>query len=225
MSGVPAQVSAESRRRSYRHRARSPSYPCSEPGRHPAADTAVFPLTLAMGASIAWGASDFLGGIVSRRLPVPVVLLGAQVVGLLLAAAAWSLAGAQLPSREVMVMGGAAGIAEVLGFACLYRGLAIGQMTAVAPLAALTAVLPVAVAVGSGAQVAAAEGAGMVLAIAGSAIVAADPESRRVARGAGLGLAAALCFGLFFVFLGEASEGGGPAARLCGRVVCVGGVL
>jgi hypothetical protein len=47
----------------------------------------MFPLTLAMGASIAWGASDFLGGMVSRRLPVTVVLLGAQLVGLLLGAA------------------------------------------------------------------------------------------------------------------------------------------
>jgi drug/metabolite transporter (DMT)-like permease len=182
----------------------------------------MFPLTLAMGASIAWGASDFLGGIVSRRLPVAVVLLGAQLVGLLLAALVWSLAGASLPSGEALLLGGAAGVAELLGFACLYRGLAIGQMTAVAPLSALTAVLPVAVAVGSGAQVAALEAVGMALAILGSAVTAADPGCRRLARGTGLGLGAALCFGAFFVFLGDASEQAGVAAVLCGRVVSVG---
>jgi drug/metabolite transporter (DMT)-like permease len=62
----------------------------------------------------------------------------------------------------------------------------------------------------------------MVLAIAGSAVTAADPGARRLARGAGLGLGAALCFGTFFVFLGEASQAAGPAAVLCGRLTSVG---
>jgi drug/metabolite transporter (DMT)-like permease len=181
----------------------------------------MFPLTLALGASVAWGASDFLGGLASRHLPVVSVLLGAQVVGLALAATAWLLAGGQLPAVEVMALAGVAGIAELLGFACLFRGLAIGEMSTVAPLAALAAVLPVAVSLGGGQQVAALEAGGMLLAILGSAVTAADPESRRVVRGAGLGLAAALCFGAFFVFLGEASESGGPAAVLCGRVASV----
>ena len=175
-------------------------------------------LTLALGASIAWGASDFLGGFAARRLPVVVVLLGAQAVGLALAATAWALAEPRLPALEAIALGATAGIAELLGFACLYRGLAIGEMTAVAPLAALTAVLPVAVAVGGGEQVAALEAGGMSLAIAGSAVAAADPGTRRAARGAGLGIGAALCFGVFFVLLGEASESNAPAAVLSGRV-------
>ena len=181
----------------------------------------MLPLTLAVGASVAWGASDFLGGLAARRLPVVVVLFGAQAVGLVLSAAVWSAAGAQVPSADVLALGGAAGIAELLGFACLYRGLAIGQMSAVAPLAALTAVLPVAVSVGGGSKVAAAEAVGMLLAVAGTAVTAADSGTRRVARGAGLGLGAALCFGAFFVFLGEASESAGAAAVLSGRVASV----
>ena len=178
-------------------------------------------LTLALGASVAWGASDFLGGLASRRLPVVVVLLGAQAVGLLLAATAWLLAGAEMPAAEVMALGGAAGIVELLGFAFLYRGLAIGDMTAVAPLAALTAVLPLAVSVAGGERLVALEAGGMLLAIAGSVAAATDPASRRAVRGAGLGLGAALCFGGFFVLLGEASESGEPAAVLCGRVASV----
>jgi drug/metabolite transporter (DMT)-like permease len=178
-------------------------------------------LTLALGASVAWGASDFLGGLASRHLPVVIVLLGAQAIGLALAVIAWLLTGSQLPAVEVMAFAGVAGIAELLGFACLFRGLAIGEMSTVAPVAALAAVLPVAVSLGGGQQVAALEAGGMLLAIVGSAMSAADPGSRRVVRGAGLGLAAALCFGAFFVLLGEASESGGPAAVLCGRVASV----
>jgi len=181
----------------------------------------MFPLTLALGASVAWGASDFLGGIASRRLPVVVVLLGAQAVGLALAASVWLLSGARLPVLELIVLGAGAGIAELLGFACLYRGLAIGEMTAVAPLAALTAVLPVAVAIGGGERIAWPQATGMLLAIAGSALTAAEPGGRGVVRGAGLGLGAALCFGAFFVLLGEAGEAGGPAAVLAGRVASV----
>jgi drug/metabolite transporter (DMT)-like permease len=182
-------------------------------------------LTLALGASVAWGASDFLGGLASRRLPVVVVLLGAQIVGLALAASVWLLSGASLPVPELIALGAGAGIAELVGFACLYRGLAIGEMTAVAPLAALTAVLPVAVAIGGGEQIAALQAAGMLLAIAGSALSAAGPGGRGVVRGAGLGIGAALCFGVFFVMLGEAGEAGGPAAVLAGRVASVAALI
>jgi drug/metabolite transporter (DMT)-like permease len=180
----------------------------------------MFALTLALGASVAWGASDFLGGLASRRLPVVLVLLGAQAVGLALAVAVWGLAGAELSPR-VLGLGAAAGLAELAGFACLYRGLAIGEMTAVAPLAALTAVLPVVVAVGGGEHVAAVEAGGMALAVVGSAVTAAEPSDRRVAHGAGLGLGAAVCFGAFFALLAEAGESAGPTAVLAGRLASV----
>jgi drug/metabolite transporter (DMT)-like permease len=58
-------------------------------------------LTLAVGASIAWGASDFLGGLVARRLPVLVVLLG------VLLARAWLHEQLEVPRL--------AGVAAVLG--------------------------------------------------------------------------------------------------------------
>jgi hypothetical protein len=78
----------------------------------------MFALTLALGASVAWGASGFLGGLTSRRLPVIVVLLGAQAVGLALAVAVWGFAGAAL-STGAMALGAAAGLAELAGFAVL----------------------------------------------------------------------------------------------------------
>ena len=43
------------------------------------------PLALALAASVAWGASDFLGGLASRRLPVAAVLFWAQLAGLAIA--------------------------------------------------------------------------------------------------------------------------------------------
>ena len=178
-------------------------------------------LTLAIAASVAWGASDFLGGLASRRLPVVAVLFWAQLAGLVLAALAWLAAGAPVPAGDAAALAAGAGLAELTGFVFLFRGLAVGEMSAVAPLAALTAVLPVGVSVGAGERVAALEAGGMALAVVGSAVTAGDPESRRLVRGAGYGLAAAACFGVFLLALGEAADAGGPAAVLCGRLASV----
>jgi hypothetical protein len=54
-------------------------------------------LGLAFGASIAWGGSDFLAGLVTRRLPVLTVLALSQGVGLLLLLALLALAGQPAP--------------------------------------------------------------------------------------------------------------------------------
>jgi drug/metabolite transporter (DMT)-like permease len=65
------------------------------------------------------------------------------------------------------------------------------------------------------------EAGGMLLAILGSAVTAAEPSGRRVVRGAGLGLGAAVCFGAFFALLAEAGESAGPTAVLAGRLASV----
>jgi drug/metabolite transporter (DMT)-like permease len=181
----------------------------------------VIALTLALGASVAWGASDFLGGLVTRRLPLLVVLLGAQVFGLSLATAAWVVSGAALPAPHVALLAAAAGVAELVGFACLYRGLAVGTMCVVAPLAALTAVLPVVVAVAGGEPVGMARAAGMVLAVVGTAACAWDRGTGSVAKGALLGLGAAVAFGVFLLGLGDAGAQAGAGAVLVGRATSV----
>jgi drug/metabolite transporter (DMT)-like permease len=181
----------------------------------------VIALGLALGASVAWGASDFLGGLVSRRLPLVAVLLGAQLVGLVLAAGAWLLAGAELPGASTALPAAAAGLAELVGFACLYRGLAVGAMSVVEPLAALTAVLPVAVAVAGGEPIVPVQAAGAACAVAGTALCAWEPGTGSLARGALLGLAAALAFGVFLIGLGEAGAQDETGAVLVGRSTSV----
>jgi drug/metabolite transporter (DMT)-like permease len=181
----------------------------------------VFGIGLALAASVAWGASDFLGGVVSRRLPIAAVLLAAQAVGLLLAGVVWALTGAALPAPGTLVMAAGAGLAELAGFACLYRGLATGQMSVVAPLAALTGVPPLVVGVATGEPLPAAAAAGVALAVLGTALCAFEPGSRRPLGGVVLGLAAALAFGGFLLGLGHSGEEAGPAAVLAGRLASV----
>ena len=95
-------------------------------------------------ASLGWGVADFGGGLTSRRGPVLGVLLWSQVaslaVGLPIALSRTEPVMQPL-DLAICVAGGALGSS---GLALLYRGLSVGRMGVVAPVAAvLTAVLPV----------------------------------------------------------------------------------
>jgi drug/metabolite transporter (DMT)-like permease len=177
-------------------------------------------LGLAFTASIGWGASDFIAGLVSRRLSVLVVLLGAQVTGLVLATIAWRLSGAPLPSAGAAAVAAGGGLAELVGLGCLYRGLACGDMCVVAPLSALAGVVPVLVTTIHGDPLTLPVAGGAALAMLGSTLCAIDSEAEhpRLARGAALGIAAALCFGVFFVGLGGAAHSGGIGVVPCARL-------
>jgi uncharacterized membrane protein len=180
----------------------------------------VHALVLAFGASVAWGASDFLGGLVTQRMPLRRVLLGAQLGGLAIAAPAWLLSGGGIPPAGPLAIAAAAGALGLLGFACLYRGLARGAMGVVAPLAALGAVVPVTLSLARGEALAVSTALGATVAVLGSAACAREAGSRH-AEGALLGLGAAVCFGAFFAALGSAAESGGPAAVTVSRLSAV----
>jgi hypothetical protein len=84
-------------------------------------------LALALGASIAWGGSDFVAGLASRRMPLLAVLVGSQVAGLLLLLGLLAVTGEAPPPSGAVLAAAIAGLAELIGFAALYRGLASGR--------------------------------------------------------------------------------------------------
>ena len=96
-------------------------------------------------ASLGWGIADFGGGLASRRAPVLGVLLGSQLASLAVGGPI-ALLGNEPAMRTVDVaIAVAGGLLGATGLALLYRGLAVGRMGVVAPVAAvLTATLPVA---------------------------------------------------------------------------------
>lgn len=82
----------------------------------------------------------------SRRAPVLGVVLVVEVVGVLLAGALAIAVGEPLPSERGILFGLGAGACGMFGILGLYRGLAVGRMGVVAPVAAvLGAGLPVAI--------------------------------------------------------------------------------
>jgi drug/metabolite transporter (DMT)-like permease len=163
-------------------------------------------IALALAASLGWGSGDFLGGLSAKRLPILVVAALSQAVGLgftLLVVLAIHRGPLQ-PS--VLWIGGVAGLLGAAGLSALYRGLAVGRMGVVAPVAALSGLVPITVGlVAQGDRPEAVQVAGMVLAIGGVVLAArardAAEPGRRVAAGLGLGLLAALFLGMMVVAL------------------------
>ncbi|MCW2957991.1 MAG: family transporter [Solirubrobacterales bacterium] len=168
-------------------------------------------MALSLIASAAWGLSDFFGGLFSRRLPMPSVLFVIEVGGLLTAGTVLLVSGDAFPDLRHTLTALAAGLAGITGLALFYTALSVGTMSIVAPLSATGAIVPVAVGVATGDRLTALIVAGLSLTLVGIALAgreADDPaRDRRDDRKAiALSLAAALCFGTFFVAYDTAAD-------------------
>ena len=166
---------------------------------------------LALGASLGWGASDFLGGLKARSVPVLSVLLVSQVAALGVLAALVGTHGVAPPIGRHLLWAAAAGGGEAIAIAALYRGLSVGTMSIVAPVAATAPVVPVAAGLLLGQVPAIGQAVGVGLALIGLVVTSYRPRSAGVQARLGVsvryGLLAALGFGVFFLALDRASEG------------------
>lgn len=172
-------------------------------------------LAFALAASLAWGSADFLGGLASRRVALLTVLLVSQFVGLALLMPVMVALDEPPPAGSYLLLAALSGAFNAIALGAFYRGLALGTMSVVAPIAATDAVIPVVFGIVSGERPAPVEIAGVAIALVGVVLVSrpADEERdaggrRLAAQGIGLGLLAAVCFGCFVVTLDGASEGG-----------------
>lgn len=168
---------------------------------------------LALGAAIAYGLSDFVGGVASRRTSVwPVALtacLGAALGTVVLAVLVQGD-----PTGTDFAWGLLAGVGSGTGTAFLYRGFARGRMGVVAPVSAVgAALLPAALAVATGERPALLVWVGMLAALPGIWFVSREPAAvdaeASSAEGVLDGVLAGLGFGLLFAALGQVPEEAG----------------
>ena len=170
-------------------------------------------IVLALGSSVAWGTSDFLGGLRSRRISALTVLLVSQPVGLVLALAVALGAGGDSLSVRDAAIAAAAGATVVMALGAFYRAMALGSVTVVATIGALGVLVPVAAGLLQGDRPGALQAIGALAGIAGVVLVAREPDPEwRAASKVAIGLAAlaALGFGTFFLGL-DLSSGPRPA--------------
>lgn len=175
---------------------------------------------LALGAAVAYGLSDFVGGVTSKRASAWSVALVAQLVGGVVVLALAGVLGGS-PTGTDLGWAVVAGVGNGIGTGFLYRGLSAGRMGVVAPLSGVgAAVVPVAVGLITGDRPSALVWIGILAALPGIWLVARTSESEDVGGdrprngGALDGVLAGLGFGTLFAALAQipASAGFLPLA-------------
>lgn len=168
-------------------------------------------VVLGLVVAACFGSGDFLGGLASRRAQTVAVLSVAQVAALVVALGVTLGVGGTIDAHDVE-FGVAAGLLNVTAIGCLYRGLALGQMGRVAPVAAVVgAVLPVVWGVARGESLSSFEIAGIVLAVLAGALLSSEPDERSgplLGQALLLAIAAGVGFGVSLVLFAAASHHG-----------------
>jgi drug/metabolite transporter (DMT)-like permease len=163
---------------------------------------------LALAASLSWGFADFFGPLKGRTLGALRVLFVSQIFGWSAIAIAVAIRGAG-PAASGVLWAIPAAFSGTLGLYAFYRGMAVGAMSVVAPIAGVSAVIPVIVGFASGDRPSPLQNLGMALALAGVLLASREHQEgggRRFASGIGLALLAAIGFGGYFPFMHAAGD-------------------
>lgn len=177
---------------------------------------------LAVVASALLGASDFLGGALSRKVPLLTVLLGSQVVTTVALVPSLLRGDVTAGGGSAWAWGALAGVATAVAVASLFQALATGTMGVVAPITALSALVPVAAGWWDGERLGPVVVLALLVAVVGT-VLASGPE----VRGAGghgpapvlLAVLAALAFGVANLAVARGSATSVPATLFVGAVV------
>jgi drug/metabolite transporter (DMT)-like permease len=174
-------------------------------------------VVLALFSAVAYGLSDFVGGLLSRRTSAwAVAVVGQTSSTVVTAALAVVVPGTPQPADFAWAL--LAGVATGMGTGFLYRGFSSGRMSVVAPVSAVGAALvPVLVGAATGERPTLLVWVGVVAALPGIWLVSSTPEDpmqageprESVAAGLVDGILAGLGFGVLFAALGQVPDGAG----------------
>lgn len=180
-------------------------------------------IALSLCAAVAYGLSDFFGGLLARRTGVWSVAAVSQATASVLAFAWLPMQGGQ-PHQADLVAGALAGIGSGIGNVCIYQGLAAGRMAVVAPLSAIAAaMLPLLAGLWLGERPTLLQFAGVIIALPAIWLVTGGAAALQAGtrRDAVIGIAAGLGFGIQFSALGQVGDDAGLLPLAVSQVVSV----
>ena len=170
-------------------------------------------ILLALGSALGYGAADFIAGWLARRSHYGRVALVAQLVAGTACLVASLAVGGQ-PSGASLAWGAVSGVGSGLGTLALYRGLARGRMSIVAPLSGvLAAAIPALLGLVLGERPGSAAMSGLALAFPAVWLTARTEEVGGSTSGPGMsssvvdGVLAGLGFSVLFIGLQRAGRG------------------
>lgn len=134
-------------------------------------------ILLSLLTAVTFGAADFAGGLASRRTNVVSVIFFAHLIGLVGVLIAAPLLATSVVASDLL-LGAAGGIAALAGLVLLYRRLAAGPMSVVAPITAITsALVPAAWAILRGESLSLWVGVGMLAALVAIGLISVSPDA------------------------------------------------
>jgi len=155
-------------------------------------------IALALGASLTWGFADFFGALKGRTLGALRVLVYVQLGGLIVIALIVTIRW-KGPADLDALFAIPAAVSGTLGLYAFYRGMAVGAMSIVAPIAGISAAVPVIFGIATGDRPSLWQWLGIAAALGGVFLASREPgRGVKVAAGVGLALLAAIGFGGYF---------------------------
>ncbi len=181
-------------------------------------EPALATVVLGLVAAVGFGASDFGGGLLSRRAPVLGVVLVSQSVAGAMALFLTVLAGEAVPGSEDLLWCLIAGLFGGIGTTALYRGLAVGTMGLIAPLTAvLASTIPVIAGIVLQGSPPLLVSIGIGVALVAVVLVSWETGDGSSRAGLGPALIAGSAFGVFEVAIAQVSSESvlGPVTAIC----------
>lgn len=183
-------------------------------------------IALALSAALAYGSADFVGGLAARRTSPLLTAFGAQITGLVILLVAMPFLGPAAPTGHDLGFGAVAGLFGGVGLVLLYRALAAGPMSVVAPTTALSAsVVPILAGLVLGERPGPLAFLGIAVSLVAVVLITRErasehqaPAGRQVLT---LALAGGAIFGLFFVLLHQTGPEAGLWPLLAARLTSV----
>lgn len=192
----------------------------------------MMPVALASTSAVAYGISDYLGGVASRRARALRVVSVSYPLSILLVGVAAVVAGGS-PTRIGVAWGLASGLASGIAVWSFYVALSRGPMSVISPITAvLAAAVPLGFGLASGERPGTNALVGMAVALVATVLVSSESDEGSSARHGRLTrqlmvltVISGLAFAAFFVLLAQvpADEGLWPVAA--SRIAATGVVL
>jgi drug/metabolite transporter (DMT)-like permease len=181
---------------------------------------------LALISAVCYGISDFTGGLATRRATAVSVVLVSNGLSLVIALVITLAVPGSTFAGSDFAWGAAAGIVGLVGVVLLYRGLAVGPMSVVAPITSvLAAAVPLGVGIARGERPGPAALVGVALALPAIVLISRQPRDPTRTHVTPVALVAALSAGLsfggFYVLLAQTGPDGGTWPLVSQRIASV----
>ncbi len=179
-------------------------------------------VVLGLAGALLYGAADFLGGLAARRISaLRVTAIGALSGAVLLAVGALVVPGVW--SAEALFWGALSGVTGAAAIALLYACLAIGPMSILSPVTAVTsAIVPLTWGLATGSELGVIAYPAFALALVAVVLVGLVPDQRAVRpsmRGLLMATASGMLIGAFYILIDQTPDDSGLIPLVANRTV------